>query len=294
MILSQLWRGLADVPAGRTWGPGELAAGLSCAVDRAYEAVGDPVEGTILTVARAAAAGASRGSAPARSRGGRRRWTRPGRHCPRPPASSRRLHAAGVVDAGGRGLVVVLEALLCAVRGDERARSRPGALVTAAAGAPAAAAAPDPRTAIAHRRAIPVRLRGPVPARGRRGRGRPAAAELGALGDSVAVADGGDGHWNVHVHVDDVGAAIEAGVRAGRPHRIEVTRFADQLTDQVPERSRARHPAARRDHRRRGTRARFGRAVPRRRCGRAPGRRRRATRTRTRCSPPFGPAGPGR
>ena len=30
------------------------------------------------------------------------------------------------------------------------------------------------------------------------------------------------------MHVDDVGAAIEAGVVAGRPHRIEVTRFADQ------------------------------------------------------------------
>ncbi|MBX6723737.1 MAG: Dak phosphatase, partial [Dactylosporangium sp.] len=34
--------------------------------------------------------------------------------------------------------------------------------------------------------------------------------------------------WNVHVHVDDLGAAIEAGVEAGRPHRISVTRFADR------------------------------------------------------------------
>jgi dihydroxyacetone kinase-like predicted kinase len=35
--------------------------------------------------------------------------------------------------------------------------------------------------------------------------------------------------WNVHVHVNDVGAALEAGVEAGRPHRITVTRFADSL-----------------------------------------------------------------
>ena len=35
--------------------------------------------------------------------------------------------------------------------------------------------------------------------------------------------------WNVHVHVNDVGAAIEAGVGAGRPYRISVTRFADQI-----------------------------------------------------------------
>ena len=40
---------------------------------------------------------------------------------------------------------------------------------------------------------------------------------------------GGDGLWNVHVHVDDVGAAVEAGIEAGRPHRVRVTHFAEQL-----------------------------------------------------------------
>ena len=50
---------------------------------------------------------------------------------------------------------------------------------------------------------------------------------LDQLGDSVLVV-GGEDLWNVHVHVDDVGAAIEAGVEAGRPHRIEVTHFRDQ------------------------------------------------------------------
>lgn len=37
---------------------------------------------------------------------------------------------------------------------------------------------------------------------------------------------GGDGLWNVHVHVDDAGAAVEAGVEAGRPYRIRITHFA--------------------------------------------------------------------
>src|SRR3712207_9120250 len=32
--------------------------------------------------------------------------------------------------------------------------------------------------------------------------------------------------WNVHVHVSDVGAAIEAGIEAGRPYRISVTPLA--------------------------------------------------------------------
>jgi dihydroxyacetone kinase-like predicted kinase len=42
--------------------------------------------------------------------------------------------------------------------------------------------------------------------------------------------------WNVHVHVDDVGAAIEAGIAAGRPYRVRITHFADQLS-----RARAAH-----------------------------------------------------
>jgi dihydroxyacetone kinase-like predicted kinase len=55
---------------------------------------------------------------------------------------------------------------------------------------------------------------------------------LDRLGDSVVVV-GGDGLWNVHVHTDDVGAAVEAGIDIGRPHRIRVTHFAD-LVPQPP------------------------------------------------------------
>ena len=59
-------------------------------------------------------------------------------------------------------------------------------------------------------------------------------ARLDGLGDSLLVVGSGD-LWNVHVHVDDVGAAIEAGIAAGRPHRIRVTHFHDQVQP---------HPAA--------------------------------------------------
>ncbi len=50
---------------------------------------------------------------------------------------------------------------------------------------------------------------------------------LDGLGDSLVVV-GGDGLWNVHVHVDDPGAAVEAGVVAGRPYRIRITHFGDE------------------------------------------------------------------
>lgn len=51
-------------------------------------------------------------------------------------------------------------------------------------------------------------------------------ARLVELGDSVLVV-GGDGEWNVHAHVDDAGAAVEAGIEAGRPHRVRITRLTD-------------------------------------------------------------------
>ncbi|HEY5247437.1 MAG TPA: hypothetical protein VIJ15_03170, partial [Dermatophilaceae bacterium] len=59
---------------------------------------------------------------------------------------------------------------------------------------------------------------------------------LDVLGDSVLVVGGGD-LWKVHVHADDVGAAIQAGIEAGRPRRIVVTHFGDQ------ERARTAHSA---------------------------------------------------
>ncbi len=51
---------------------------------------------------------------------------------------------------------------------------------------------------------------------------------LDGLGDSLLVVGGPD-LWNVHVHVDDPGAAVEAGVAAGRPERIRITHFASQV-----------------------------------------------------------------
>ena len=53
-------------------------------------------------------------------------------------------------------------------------------------------------------------------------------AQLAELGDSVAVVGDGRDLWHVHLHCNDIGAAVEAGVAAGRPHRITVVRFADQ------------------------------------------------------------------
>ena len=50
-------------------------------------------------------------------------------------------------------------------------------------------------------------------------------AELDEMGESLVIV-GGEGLWNVHVHVPEAGPAIEAALRAGRPHRIKVTYLA--------------------------------------------------------------------
>ena len=53
----------------------------------------------------------------------------------------------------------------------------------------------------------------------------------GALGDSIVVV-GGDGIWNCHVHTNEIGAAVEAGIEAGRPHQIRVTDLFEQVADE--------------------------------------------------------------
>jgi dihydroxyacetone kinase-like predicted kinase len=129
------------------------------------------------------------------------------------------LRAAGVVDAGGRGWCVLLEALERVVTGAE----------AVPAPTPEAAA---PRHLVAAREAgspefgyeVQFLLTEATETSVARLR-----QELSGLGDSLVVV-GGDGLFNVHVHVNDVGAAIEAGIEAGRPFQVTVTRFADQVS----------------------------------------------------------------
>ena len=209
--------------------PGErsavvLADALGRAADAAYAAVGTPVEGTMLTVARAAADAAARRADDPAARTGEvvtAAAAAARAALARTPEQLDVLARAGVVDAGGRGLCVLLDAAETVSTG-----RRPGA----APGPPdpGAAARPGPR---APRRRPPPD--GPayevMYLLDARAQALPALRErLAALGDSLVVV-GGEDLWNVHVHVDDVGAAIEAGLEAGRPHRVRVTHVAEQV-----------------------------------------------------------------
>ena len=226
VILSQLLRGLAEVlAASETCSAAGVRRGLARAAELGYAAVASPVEGTVLTVARecAEAVAGLEGDLAAVVR---EASAAAARSLARTPALLPQLAAAGVVDAGGRGLCVLLEALESVVTG------------VAAAPAPAPIVARDRRALTAAREAgsdefdyeVQFLLSGASDAAVDALR-----EQLAALGDCLVVVGGGQvspGLFNVHVHVNDVGAALEAAVDAGRPFRIAVTRFADQVADE--------------------------------------------------------------
>ncbi|WP_164990805.1 DAK2 domain-containing protein [Streptomyces sp. GZWMJZ-114] len=283
-ILAQLLRGAAQVLVEA---PGEavdgvvLAAALRRAAEAAYEAVAHPVEGTVLTVASAAAHACPSEEADCRVVA-RAAYDAARDALKRTPGQLAALGRAGVVDAGGRGFVAVLAALVAALGGEpfaggpvarpvrwqprhpETSRGEPGG---AEDGARAGGVGDADDAAFGEDVA-----RGGGVARGddeasrdvaRRGSGDVACrdteewdgsgpgyeviylldaedeavarlrARLDALGESLVVV-GGDGLWHVHVHVDDAGAAVEAGIEAGRPHRVRITHFASDAARPAP------------------------------------------------------------
>ncbi|MGV8966943.1 MAG: DAK2 domain-containing protein [Cellulomonas sp.] len=211
-----------------------LARALDVAQASARSSVACPVEGTILTAASASAAaarsaadagGGLAATALAALAGAREALVRT-------PDDLAVLRAAGVVDAGATGLVVILEALVVVLTG----RPAPGGVPIA----PRVAVAPDHAALVGGSDG-----RGTVGSAGPRPHAEfevmfvvesdagDVAPELSrrlqAFGESVAVV-GGEGVWQAHVHTDDPAGAVAAGavgaqrqitVRLLRPHAID-------------------------------------------------------------------------
>jgi DAK2 domain fusion protein YloV len=184
------------------------------------------VEGTVLSVVAAAAEAAGRLGSDDLLAVARAASAAAAEALARTPEQLPALARAGVVDAGGRGLCLLLDALVEALSGI----------------APAAGPAYPPARTHHHAPTGDSTFAYEVQYL------LDAAPEqvavlrdtLGGLGDSLVVVGTGDGApptWNVHVHVGitHVGAALEAGVAAGRPHRITVTELTPR--EAVPQRS---------------------------------------------------------
>lgn len=224
VILSQILRGIADVTAwAAADSDGHLpeidAALFGAALHRGVELVvasmgGREVKGTIVSVLKAAgeavdkAAEAGSGLAQAVTAAGDAAVVA----LEKTPDQLDVLGDAGVVDAGGRGLLVLLDALRSTLTGQAPSRK---------------VYEPAPR-----RQAVELPAQPPAPQfevmyllGGCDDEGADQLRErLDELGESVAIATSGVvGGYSVHVHTDDAGAAIEAGLVFGNPRRIQIS-----------------------------------------------------------------------
>jgi DAK2 domain fusion protein YloV len=121
VILSQIWRGFArSLDEKAAYGAQDLAAACQEAAETAYKGVVRPVEGTILTVARAVADAATRSAEDTKDLVHVLEHMVFSAHeaVKLTPSLLPVLAEAGVVDAGGQGLYVILEGMLRYMRGE--------------------------------------------------------------------------------------------------------------------------------------------------------------------------------
>ena len=276
VILSQWLRGLASAVEERAEaGAGLLAKALARASESAYAAIAEPREGTILSVARAAADCGPNPNALPPEAALRGAVTRAQSAVARTPEQIPLLAEAGVVDAGAQGLAVVLAGLhqgLAGVQGQTPAAGfgqiRPEWLAGAAASDQTQGRFGFCTEFVISGEALDLET---------------IRHALDRMGDSLVVA-GDASHARVHLHTDDPETAFDAGRRFGAIDRC--------TTDDMD----ARHAILRRragpgrhgGRRRCGLRSGLRSAVPR--AGRGDRRRRRDPQPQRRRNPGRRPA----
>ncbi len=235
VILSQILRGLSGrLSKAASHTATEVAEALSAASTSAYQAVVKPIEGTILTVVREASDAARQAAAEGSSLAVVLRAARDaGRSAlDRTPEMLPVLKDAGVVDAGGAGFLLLLDAALNVVDG-EPIPAPEDSIGGDATDLPtfdvSSMGSPDD-----HGELSVADLRYEVMYflhldDDRIGQFKNDWAEIG---DSIVVV-GGDGLWNCHVHTNDIGAAIEVAIDlGGRPKQIRVTDLFEEVAEQ--------------------------------------------------------------
>jgi DAK2 domain fusion protein YloV len=232
VILCQVLRGLSECFSRAEAIDGPVLANALQSADKAARAgVMRPVEGTILTVgaeaARAAVEAAGDGLLSV-AEAARRAAVEALADTPRLLPV---LEKAGVVDAGGAGLVLLYDSLLHSIDG----RPMPERLELPVEVAANLERAPVPLDALPSgeeeeettglRYEVMYFLEADDAA-------IPAFKQVwSGIGDSIVVV-GGEGIWNCHIHTDDIGGSIEAALDVGRPSRIRVTDLAEQVEEE--------------------------------------------------------------
>ena len=226
VIMSQILRGLsAGMSSADTVDGAVFSKALTDAATAAYGAVGNPVEGTILTVVREAAEAAADVQSTALLPVLEAARVGAAEALEKTPSLLPVLAEAGVVDSGGTGLLLFFDAALYVMDG----REIPAPVMDEGAAIPEMPTdRPDDHdhSALADLR-YEVMFFLDAPDESIEG----FKAAWAEVGDSIVVV-GGDGIHNCHVHTDDIGAAIECGIAVGRPHKIRVTDLLEELEEQ--------------------------------------------------------------
>ncbi len=220
MMLAHFMLGFADALGdGLTATTVGVARAVRAGSDRLYESLDDPREGTILTVAREAAAAAERAAAETADLGEfmHRLLDEGEAALARTPELMAVLREAGVVDAGGKGFVRMLEGVVRYIEGDPIL-----AAATSNGAAPESVLIPAAMVEVAAERdfrfCTEVLVRGEqLPA------ANEARASLHAFGGSLVVAVAGD-ILKIHVHTDTPEAVFSYATRWGR---VESTKADD-------------------------------------------------------------------
>jgi len=243
VILSQFLQGWADGLAHcREATSQQVVEAFEKAVTTAYRAVMEPVEGTMLSVGKGAAQAAraalsSAAGVPhvlqAALEGARAALERT-------PSQLEVLRRAGVVDAGGAGLVAIMEgALRAATAGEFTVEGFP-------AGQPAVGGAASLQRDVADGVAAVASALSSEHGTGGltfkyctefilKGRNLPAALlqrQLGELGDSVLVVGDGD-VLKIHLHTNRPGKALEIAVDYGSLSAIQISNMEEQVAERA-------------------------------------------------------------
>ena len=223
VILSLLFRGLSRGLKGmESADSAAFAAAMQEGVSAAYKAVMKPAEGTILTVSRLAAktaaeAAQDENAAPeaviaAALRTGYEALAQTTEMNPV-------LKKAGVVDAGGKGYLLILEGMLAALRGEPLPES--GAAPTAQSAD--LAALTDEDITFTFDTVFIVRKKSGIGI-------EPFRAYLSSIGDSLVIGED-DEAFKVHVHTDTPGSALNEAQKYGTLELAKIENMRLQYED---------------------------------------------------------------
>ncbi|MDP6323208.1 MAG: DAK2 domain-containing protein [Acidimicrobiales bacterium] len=195
---------------------------LSAAASAAYEAVGNPVEGTILTVVRETAEATEKAVSEEHALLQVAEIAREAakRSLDSTPELLPVLARAGVVDAGGSGFLLMLDSLLHII--DDRLMPEPEVVTVSADSL--ILDTHDDMSNSGTRYEVMYFLEAPDDS-------MPDFKKAWSeIGDSIVVV-GGENIWNCHVHTNNIGAAVEAGISVGKPYDIRVTDLFEEVAE---------------------------------------------------------------